>query len=266
MLLVSVALTAGVLLATQRYGVRALLPLTGLLCLAATLLFDSSAGLAPLIGLIAGFQLERRQSYGLIVAAGAIPGAFLSLWLLISQQARSREELAEELTRQLEAMGMQLVEGGYSLREMIGAVLRVQPAVEFVILMLTLVLAYRVGIWGAGRLQIVLPEALSFRLWRPWEELIWVLIAGLLLGLVGWGLLEDLGFNLLVVMAVLYAVHGLALVRFFVWRLGLSRLLELVFYAALFFSSGLGLILLAGLGLLDTWFDWRGLRPGESEE
>ena len=30
LLLVSVALTAGVLLATQRYGVRALLPLTGL--------------------------------------------------------------------------------------------------------------------------------------------------------------------------------------------------------------------------------------------
>jgi len=260
LLLASIALTAGVLLATQRYGVRSVLPLGGLLCLVAVALFNATLGLAPLMGLIAGFQMERQRSYGQIVVAAALPGAALSLWLLMGQEALPRKELTE-LVERLEAMGIQAGEGEYSLRDAIGAVLRVRPAIEFVTLLLTVVLAYWASLWGGRRLQLSLPAALPFHLWRPWEELIWLLIAALALGLIGSGWIEDLALNLMVVMLVLYAVQGLAVVRFYVWRLGFSWLVELLLYAALVFISGLGVILLAGLGLLDTWFDWRRLRP-----
>jgi len=266
MFLLSVALAAGVLLATQRYGTRAVLPISGLLCLAAVVLFDASVGLSPLMGLIAGFQVERQRSYGQIVAAAASPGAVLSLWLLLIDEPETRERLAAEMASQLEAMGMQVAESGYGLRDMVGAVLRVQPAIEFVMLLLTAVLAYRVGLWGARRLDLALPQDRPFFLWRLWDELIWVLIAGLVLGLVGPGLVPGLALNLVVVVGVLYAVQGLALVRFFVRRLGISRLLELLFYLLLLFTSGLALVVLAGLGLLDTWFDWRHLRPPRPEE
>jgi len=265
-LLVSVALTAGVLLATQRYGVRAVLPLTGLLCLASVLLFNPTVGVAPLMGLIAGFQVERRCSYGQVVVAATAPGAMLNLWVLFTRESLAREELIQELETQLEAMGMVVVEGGYSLREMISAVLRVHPAVGFITVLFTVVLAYRMSIWGGRYLQISLPAAQPFRLWRPWDELIWVLIASLFMGLIGSGLLEDLALNLTVVMVVIYAVQGLALLRFFIWRLGISRLLEVLFYGLLFFTSGLALILLACVGLLETWFDWRHLRPAVPEE
>lgn len=265
-LLLSVAIAAGMLLATQRYGTRAVLPIGGLLCLAAVGLFDASVGLSPLMGLIAGFQVERQRSYGQIVVAAASPGAVLSLWLLLADDPEARQRLATELADQLEAMGMQVAEGGYGLREMVGAVLRVQPAIEFVTLLLTVVLAYRVGLWGARHLQLVLPQDRPFPLWRLWDELIWGLIAALILGLLGSGLVEGLALNLVVVVGVLYAVQGLALVRFFVCRLGISRLLELLFYMLLLFTSGLALIALAGLGLLDTWFDWRRLRPSPAEE
>jgi len=30
--------------------------------------------------------------------------------------------------------------------------------------------------------------------------------------------------------------------------------------------AGLAFMLLAGLGLLDTWYDWRRLRPASTEE
>jgi hypothetical protein len=265
-LLVSIALAAGVLLATQRYGTRAVLPMSGLICLAAVVLFDAGVGLSPLMGLIAGFQVERQRSYGQIVAVAASPGAVLSLWLVLTDEPEARARLAADLAGQLEAMGMQVAEGGYGLREMVGAVLRVQPAIEFVTMLFTVVLAYRVGLWGAGRLQLVLPHDRPFPLWRLWDELIWGLVAGLALGLVGSGLVEDLALNLVLVLVVLYAVQGLALVRFFVWRLGISRLLELLFYVLLLFTSGLALIALASLGLLDTWFDWRRLRESASEQ
>ena len=195
----------------------------------------------------------------------------MSLWMLLSQRTEAREDLIDELSRQLEAMGMQVVEEGYSLREIVGAVLRVQPAVEFSTLLLTIVLAYRLACWAGGYLRISLPPALPFHLWRPWEELIWGVIAALGLRLISSGFIGDLALNLLVVAAVLYMVHGLALVRFFLWKHRLPRLVELMFYVALFFSSGLGAMLLAGLGLLDAWFDWRRLRaaalpPDEVDE
>ena len=266
LLLVSVILAAGVLLATQRYGTRPLLPLTVLLCLAAVALFDPGVGLAPLMGLIAGFQVERRRSYGQVVVVAALPGAALSLWLLLNQEGAVREQLAGQLTEQLEGMGMQAVEGGYSLRQMIDSVLRVQPAIEFIVLLLTAILAYRVGLWGAQRLGLVLPPARPFHLWRPWEELIWVLIGALVMCLIGAGLLEDLALNAAMVMLILYAVQGLAMVRYYILRLGIARPLELLFYILLFFTLGLALLVLAGLGLLDTWFDWRRLRPAADQE
>lgn len=113
---------------------------------------------------------------------------------------------------------------------------------------------------------MALPPARPFHLWRPWEELIWVLIGALVVGLIGAGLLEDLALNAAMVMLIIYAVQGLALVRYYIQRLGIARLLELLFYTLLFFTSGLALLILASLGLLDTWFDWRRLRPDAPQE
>ena len=271
LLLVSVALSAGVLLGCRRYGVRPLAPLAGVLSLAAGGMLDPAVGAAPLMGLIAGFQVERRRGYGWIIGTASLPGAVLSLWMLVARQGEGGEALVDELTRQLEAMGMQGGEEGYALREIVGAVLRIQPAIEFSTLLLALVLGYRLACWMGRYLQISLPSALPFHLWRPWEELIWGMIAALGMRLISSGFIGDLALNLLVVASVVYAVHGLAVVRFFLWKHRLSRLVELIFYVALFFSSGVGIVVLVGLGLLDTWFDWRHLRvapllPDEADE
>jgi hypothetical protein len=100
--------------------------------------------------------------------------------------------------------------------------------------------------------------------WRPWDELIWVLVAALVLWLAGPGPLREVGLNMAAVMVAVYAVHGLALLRYGFRRIGTARLLEWVLYAALFVTLGLSFVLLAALGLLDTWFDWRRLRPAQA--
>jgi len=122
-------------------------------------------------------------------------------------------------------------------------------------------LAYRLAAWLAPRLRARVPAPLPLHLWRPWDELIWLTILALALWLVASGRLRDVGLNVGVVMVAVYAVHGLALLRYALRRLRVARLLELALYAALSVSSGLSVVLLSGLGLLDTWFDWRRLRP-----
>ena len=52
-------------------------------------------------------------------------------------------------------------------------------------------------------------------LWRPWEELIWVMIGALVLSLLGVSWLANLALNAVVVMSVIYAAQGLAVLRFF---------------------------------------------------
>jgi uncharacterized protein YybS (DUF2232 family) len=65
-------------------------------------------------------------------------------------------------------------------------------------------------------------------------------------------------------MVVLYAVQGLALTRFYMWRKRVPASLQALFYAVLFFASSVSSLVLAGVGLLDTRFDWRRLASQEN--
>ena len=270
LILVGIALAVVSLLASLRYGSRGALPLIGLLCLGTAMLLGAALGLVPIMGLLAALQIERQQTYGRVMAMACTPPAGLCLWQLIqARDGAHRQQQAAAVLEQFQALGMAVEEGGQTLLAMIDAVLRVQPAIEMATLLLTFVVAYRLSQGLALRLGLSLPAPLPLSLWRPWEELIWVLIAALGLSLLGDGLLADLGLNLIVLMGIIYGVQGVAVLRFFAQRQRVPPLVELLFYVGLFFIAviaGLALLLLAGLGLLDTWFDWRRLRPAPTEE
>ena len=257
------ALGAATLLACRRFGLWR----TGLLALPlaviAGLELTPILAVAPLAGLLAGWQLERQGSYGRIVAAAGLPGLMQAGMLLLASR-EPQEELVAQVAGQLEAMGLKLEEG-YSVSQVVEMGLRLQPATEFLFVLFISVLMYRLGQAGGGWLKLELPPAIPFRNWRPWETLIWVLIAGLVLVLGTQGLAAELGLNLIVVSGALYALQGLALVRFCCWRLGVSGWMEGFLYLTLGFTAGLSALLLAGLGLLDTWFDWRRLDPPSQE-
>ena len=266
LLLTSIALASATLLACHRYGVQRLLLPTALFSLLLASLVSGGVGCAPIMGFIAGIQIERRRSYGKVIGAAAVPGAALGLWLLITnREITAREAAIERLVQQLQDTGLgQLENEVYSLQELASLALRLQPGIEFVSALFTIVLAYGVSQSVAGRISLGLPAALPLRLWRLWEELIWVLVAGLALGLMSRGLVEDFAVNLLTVMLILYAVQGVGLVRYYFWRLRIFWMVEMLFYLVLLFASGIAALFLAGLGLLDTWFDWRGIRASSA--
>ena len=262
MLLVAAGPAALVLLACRRYGAQRLLAPTVLGSFCIALLADPSLGGTPLVGLIAGFQVERQQSFGRTIGLAALPGVLQALLFLIGQEGLPKEQLAEQMLEPLKGLDGQSVEDGDALREVVvfwaNLLVRLLPGFMFIFTLFTALLAYRLSRFAAARLQVSLPEPLALRLWRPWTQLIWVLIGGLALKLTSSGIAEDLGLNLIVAMGVIYAAQGVAVGRFYAHRLGLSPLLELIFYLALF-TSGVGIFILPIVGLMDTWFDWRRL-------
>ena len=268
--LTPIALTAFSLLAGLRYGSRGALPLLGLLFVVIAILQGPLLGLAPVMGLIAVMQMERNQSYGRIVAMVSTPAVGLCLWQLVQALDRTYYQAQYSvMLAQFETLGVSVAEGGEDLPVLIEAVLRLQPAVGLLTLMLLFVLSYRASQWLAPRLGLeeALAPPLPLPLWRPWEELIWVLIVALGLGFLSDGFLADLALNMAFFMSCLYAVQGLAVLRFFARSRGVPPLVELTFYfGVLLITSFLALFISAGLGLLDTWFDWRRLRPVPTSE
>ena len=153
-----------------------------------------------------------------------------------------------------------------TMRLLLISLLRLEPAMEFIAGLLTAVMAYGLAVFAARRIGWTLPPAAPMREWRLWDRLIWVLIGGMALKLiVSDGLIDDLAINALVVMVVLYAVQGFSLTRFYIWRMRIPRSLEFLFYVVLLFASGISSWVLAGVGLLDTRFDWRRLATKEND-
>ena len=263
LVLASIMLASLTLVTARRYGLQraAILALGAAGLLATSALPFSLAG-APLVGLAAAFQVERQRAYGMVVAAMALPGLLLSLFLLlgVSQDGLSAEQQAEQLVAQIKAVGWQSQVDDTVLREMVLVGLRLQPGMEFLAVLLTGVLAYRLGYLVSGLLRFSLPADVSLKLWRLWPELFWALLAGSVLIMLD-GLVESLGLNLVVVVLMLYAVQGLAVVRFYFDYVGLPSLARMLFYVILLFTSGLSVLALAILGLLDARFDWRRLSP-----
>ena len=206
-------------------------------------------GLVPIMGLLAVLQIERQQTYGRVMAMACTPPAGLCFWQLIqARDGTQRQEHAAAILEQFQALGMAVEGSGQTLSAMIDAVLRVQPAIEMATLLLIFVVAYRLSEGLALRLRLSLPAPLPLSLWRPWEELIWVLIAALGLSLLSDGLLADLGLNLIVLMGIIYAVQGLAVLRFFRSAPTGAAFGRVIVLRRAFLCRGLGVSALGGLG------------------
>ncbi len=264
-LLSSVLLATVVLLTCRRFGSQRVLPFALLTTLGVSLTAGTTVGVAVVIGLVAGMLLERGFAYGVAIFGGALPAVLQSVAMVFFAQELIPEEELGQLVTQLESMGLQMEDQGYSIHEIATVALRLQPGMECVMGILSLVLAYRFGQSLAPRFGLDLPTATAFRLWRPWDELIWVLIVSLVLVLVGGGILLDLGLNALVVVAAIYATHGAAVVRFYMARLGVPPLVEVFVYLSLVFTMGISIPILGAVGILDTWFDWRHLRTPQPQ-
>ncbi len=197
---------------------------------------------------------------------GAVAGAFAAfgavfllrpgLWAMIDLRIGERMQLAasgvlQDLEVVLErALEPEFVEG---VLELVSVQIELFPAALGLSSLAALGLAWWMfGRWGRGWSRPLGP----LKEFRFSDHLVWALIAGLGLSLLGLGpAWERLGSNALMFMGTLYAVRGAAVVLFLTGGVSLFGALGLVF-AVLFLAP----MVLAGLlviGVGDTWLDLR---------
>ena len=95
----------------------------------------------------------------------------------------------------------------------------------------------------------------SLRLFRFNDQFIWGLVGGLALLVVpGLGPVRALGANLLLFFGALYGLRGAGVALFF---LAPGRLMTVVMVSVSVLFAGAAGVIFVGLGLGDTWLDWR---------
>ena len=105
-----------------------------------------------------------------------------------------------------------------------------------------------------GRARIGAPLA-RLREFRFNDQFIWGLVGGLVLMVVpGLGPVRSLGANLLLFFGALYGLRGAGVALFF---LAPGRLMTVVMVSVSVLFAGAAGVIFVGLGLGDTWLDWR---------
>lgn len=106
--------------------------------------------------------------------------------------------------------------------------------------------------------RLPLPAWPAWNQWKSPELLVWPLIAAMFLVLMGHSIPQLLGFNLLIVLGVIYLLHGLAVVAFYFERWKLPGLVRGLGYGLIFLQQLVSLVVMV-LGLFDLWLDFRRL-------
>ncbi|MDP6529153.1 MAG: DUF2232 domain-containing protein [Gemmatimonadota bacterium] len=111
---------------------------------------------------------------------------------------------------------------------------------------------------GGGRI----PRLPPLELWQVPDRVVWALLVGLVLVLLPMDAGKSLGWGLVYLAGFACVLRGLAVQVCFLRKRGLGRPGQLVVLAGLtVFFLPAHLAVTTGLGVFDTWFDFRGLRP-----
>jgi hypothetical protein len=175
--------------------------------------------------------------------------------------------------RQLNIPEERIVEMGEILRQTGFFLLSVLPAIRFIGILGVLFMIYLVCQSIFTRLGFSIRRIEYFPLWRLSHWYVWALAAGLAGVLLPAGSVQVAAKNLLVVMIAAYFVQGLSVTQCLMVRSGVGAIMRMVIYTTAilaifpFFAA-----MTMGIGLFDTWFDFRGLepppppRPGEEDD
>ncbi|RUM39762.1 MAG: hypothetical protein DSY70_05105 [Desulfobulbus sp.] len=98
--------------------------------------------------------------------------------------------------------------------------------------------------------------------WQYPDKLVWLPIIAVILALAGRGQLQNAGYSLVVVSAIVYLFQGLAIFIHFLDKWNVPLLLRYLIYG-IFAVQSYGILMLSVLGLADTWFDLRKLNQNE---
>lgn len=94
--------------------------------------------------------------------------------------------------------------------------------------------------------------------WRAVEQLVWAVIAASLVTLIPQKGVALLGWNVLLLLMLVYFFQGMAVLAFYFDKKGFPTLLRIFFYSLIVIQQ-VFVVLVIGLGFFDTWLNFRKL-------
>ncbi|MFN0150579.1 MAG: DUF2232 domain-containing protein [bacterium] len=227
------------------------------------------------IGIVMGLLVRRGLPPLVAILGGALPLVLPGVMRFLSDggtglfapDAKVVDQLVTEVIghyRRLNIPEEQLAQSTAILREAASLVLTVAPAIRFIGLLGVLFMIYLVCQSLFVRLGFTIRPIGHFPLWRLSHWYVWALAAGLVALLLPAEALQFAGKNILVVMVAAYFIQGLSVTQCLMVRRGVGAFMRFVVYTTAvlaifpFFAA-----MTTGIGLFDTWFDFRGLEPRE---
>lgn len=231
-----------------------------------------------LSGLAMGLLARRGMPPLVAIAGGALPtiapeiGRFLAgqgSALLIPDPGEIDRSVSMTLDvyRKLRIPEDQLARSEEMLRRAAAILVSLVPAFQFLGMMAVFFLIYLASQGLLARLGLAIRPIVRFPLWKLSHWYVWIFSAGLFAVLMPGASAQVAGRNILFVMVMAYFIQGLSVTQFLMVRRGLGLLMRLFIY-------GIGMIavlpffaaMTTGIGLFDTWFDFRGLEPRDADE
>lgn len=220
-----------------------------------------------LLGITMGLTVRKGWSSLEIIAWNAVVSLLSKLTLVgiaiilvgknpLLENITIMEEALENVTRILRNMGE------INVQSLVDFMKLALPAFFILASLLDTTLNFFLGRLLGQKLRISFPEVASFEQWQMPRSVFWAFVLSWFLVLMGGStFLGKVGVNLQIVTQVLFLVHGLSLVYYFLGRYIRSRVLKGVILIFLLFQPFFS-TLLSWLGIFDVWFDFRKIRSG----
>ncbi len=232
-----------------------------------------TAGWAAILAasIMCGVLAARKMPWQRVFAAALLALAALAsvqMFPLWSKMILDASEVSEAL---MSDFGDTLALSGYSEQQIknfaeqfqafYAGFVRVLPSFSLMAVMLQ----FSIGFWlfvrwlnRSGRENIIIPEFLK---WKMPFALTPILMTAILMRLLGSDLIIMMADNLLLILAVFYAIAGIGLIEFFMKRLRFATLSRILVYLLFLLTHAAGFALLMLLGFIDSFFDWRRKYP-----
>lgn len=226
-----------------------------------------------LSGIAMGLLVRRGMSPLLAIVGGTLPSLVPEVWRVLESRGEGlmRPDPTEvdrsvaatlEFYKWLKIPEERLSHLGEILRAGSTFLISIAPALQLLGIIAVFFLVYLVCHALLTRIGIEIRPVARFSLWKMSHWYAWFFAAGLFAVLLPGESLQVAGRNLVVVMVTAYLVQGLSVTQFLMVRRGLGPFVRLLVY-------GMGILavfpffaaMTTGIGLFDTWFDFRGLEP-----
>ena len=229
-----------------------------------------------LVAILLDREIRRGRNWGFAGLAGSAPFLLMAV-LSLPNSLKDREAIREQVEffftatmEQLSQMGFSLAQTEEQLIEFVDIGVKIWLLIPAGLTVLGLFVGFGAlicGMWWLRRRERVQAvEIPPFTIWVMPEKLVWGAVAGLALLVVGPGNWHTAGMNLVVVLAMIYSVQGLAIMWYGFEVRGTPNWVRVLFMLVLTFLHVIGIGMMAVLGLLETWVPLRSLMARSAEE